>query len=440
MAFLTKKYLPRRSFIRGVGVTLALPFLESMVPAASAFGRVDGRPRTRLGCICFPHGALMDKWTPASDGTGFEFPQILKPLEPFRDQVNVVSHLRHALAYGVGATSNHNRSAAAFLSGADAKVGAQPSLGITIDQIVAQKHGQNTPLPSLELMIDQTTVNCGDGLSCVYRDTISWQGPTAPLPMQNNPQIVFERLFGDGSTSDQRKVRRQQSKSLLDSVLDETSALQLRVPPSDRSRLDQFLTDVREVERRIQTADKQLSDDLPIPVTPTGIPTDVEEHIKLMYDLQVLAWQADITRVSTFLMAKELVNTVYPKSGVRDAFHLLSHHSNIVANMNRFAVLNMYHVALFAYFLEKLKATPDGEGTLLDHALVLYGSGMGDGNLHNHTNLPILVVGGASGHLKGGRHLRQANNTPMANLLLAMLHIMDVPIETFGDSTEAIAL
>jgi hypothetical protein len=440
MSFITKTHLSRRTFLHGVGVTMALPLLESMIPAATAFGQTVARPRTRLGCIYFPHGAIMPKWTPAAAGAGYELTDILQPIKPFYDQVTVISDLRHANAYGSGATANHNRSAAAYLSGAFAEVGAQPSLGITVDQIAAQKIGQDTPLPSIELTIDEPSLNCGDGLSCSYRDTISWQGPHAPLPMENNPQVVFERLFGDGNTATQRKARRDQSISLLDSVLGEASALQRKLPASDRSRLDQYLTDVREIERRVHKAGQQLSDDLPIPTAPTGVPRDVEEHIKLMYDLQVLAWQAEITRVSTFLMCKELGTTVYPKSGVRDAFHTLSHHSNVPDNINRFAMLNTYHVALFAYFLDKLKSTPDGSGTLLDHSLVMYGSGMSDGNQHNHTDLPILLAGGASGRLKGGRHLRHPKNTPMANLLVAMLDTLAVTTDKLGDSTGAISL
>jgi hypothetical protein len=440
MSFITKAHLSRRTFLHGVGVTLSLPLLESMIPAATALAQTSARPRTRLGCIYFPHGAIMPKWTPATEGAGFELSEILQPLKPFQSQITVVSDLRHANAYGSGATANHNRSAAAYLSGAFAETGAQPSLGITVDQIAAQKIGQDTPLPSIELTIEAPSLNCGDGLSCSYRDTISWQGPHSPLPMQNNPQVVFERLFGDGNTAEQRRTRREQSLSLLDSVVGDVASLQRRLPATDRTRLDQYLSDVREIERRVQKAGEQLSDDLPVPPAPTGVPTDVEEHIKLMYDLQVLAWQAEITRISTFLMCKELSGAVYPKSGVRDAFHTLSHHSNVQDNIKRFAVLNTYHVGLFAYFLGKLRATPDGDGTLLDHSLVLYGSGMSDGNQHNHTDLPAVLAGGASGRLKGGRHLRHPKNTPMANLLLAMLDRLEVPTEKFGDSNGKVSL
>jgi len=440
MSFLTKKHLSRRTFLNGVGVTLALPLLESMVPAMALRAQLAPARRTRLGCIYFPHGAIMPKWTPSTDGAGFEMSEILEPLKAYQSQLNVISDLEHALAYGSGATANHNRSAASYLSGAFAKTGAQPHLGVTVDQIVAQKIGQDTPLPSLELMIEGSTLNCGDGLSCSYRDTISWQSASSPLPMQNNPQVVFERLFGDGNTASLRKARRQQSLNLLDSVMDEASALQRTLPAGDRARVDHYLNDVREIERRVQKAGQQLSDDLPIPAAPTGIPRDVEEHIKLMFDLQVLAWQADITRVTTLLLSKELSGATYPKSNIRDAFHTLSHHSNIQENKDRFAILNRYHVSLFAYFLEKLKTTPDGDASLLDHSLVLYGSGMSDGNQHNHTDLPIVLAGGASGRLKGGRHIRNPTKTPMSNLLVSMLQTLDIQAENFGDSTGVVTL
>ena len=440
MAFLTRTHLSRRTFLRGAGVTLALPLLDAMVPAATTLAQTAAKARTRFGAIYVPHGAIMNKWTPKTTGAGFELTDILQPLKPFYDQINAVSGLEHALAYGSGATANHNRSAAAFLSGAFAKTGAKAQLDVTVDQVIARNKGQDTPLPSLELMIEEPSLNCGDGLSCSYRDTISWQGPSSPLPMQNNPQVVFERLFGDGSTDAERTSRRKQSLSLLDSVVAEAGVLQRRLPATDRARIDQYLTDVREIERRIQKAGDSLTDDLDIPAAPTGVPKDVEEHIKLMYDLQAVAWQTEITRVSTFLMCKELSNAVYPKSGIRDAFHILSHHSGIQANIDRFTQLNRYHYTLFAYFLNKLKATPDGDGTLLDHSLVLFGSGMSDGNGHNHTDLPIVLAGGASGRLKGGRHIANPTKTPMANLLLSVLNALEVPAEKFGDSTGRVAL
>jgi hypothetical protein len=439
--YITRKHLSRRTFLNGVGVTIALPLLESMLPAATALAQTAARGRTRFGAIYVPHGATMDKWTPAQDGAGFELSEILQPLKPFYERINVISDLSHPQAYGGGsATANHNRSAATFLSGAHAAAGPRAHLGITMDQFAARHIGQDTPLPSIEMMIEDATLSCGDGLSCAYRDTISWQGPTAPLPMQNNPQVVFERLFGDGSTDAERRARRQQSVSLLDSVRGEAAALQRRLPAGDRSRVDQYLNDVREIERRIEKAAKQASTDVTLPDAPTGIPKDVEDHIKLMLDLQVLAWQADITRVTTLLLAKELSNAVYAKSGVRDAFHILSHHSNIRENQDRFAVLNRYHIGLLTYLLGKLQATPDGDGTLLDHSMILYGSAMGDGNQHNHYPLPIILAGGASGALKGGRHIRNTPETTMSNLLVAMLDKLGIPTEKFGDSTGTVSL
>jgi hypothetical protein len=434
--FITKKHLSRRTFLHGVGVTVALPFLESMVPARTALAQTAAKGTPRFGAIYFPHGATMDKWTPATEGMNFALTEILQPLDAFRSHVNIVSDLSHPQAYGGGsATSNHNRSAATFLSGAHAESGPKAHLGITMDQVAAQHIGQDTPLPSLELMIEDATLSCGDGLSCAYRDTISWQNATSPLPMENNPQVVFEKLFGDGNTDAERRARRQQAVSLLDSVVGEVSTLQKKLPATDRTRLDQYLGDIREVERRIQKASQESATELTLPALPTGVPKDVEAHIKLMFDLQVLAWQANITRVTTLLMAKELSNAVYPKSGVRDAFHILSHHSNLRENMDRFAVLNRYHVTLFTYLLDKLRSIPDGDGTLLDHSLLLYGSAMSDGNQHNHGPLPVILAGGASGTLKGGRHLRNPKDTTMSNLLLAMLDKLRIPTEKFGDST-----
>ena len=438
--FITKKHVSRRTFLHGVGASVALPFLESMVPAATPYAQTAARPKTRLGCIYVPHGATMDKWTPGQSGSSFELSDILQPLAPFKDRVNVISDLSHPQAYGGGsATANHNRSAATFLSGAHAEAGPQARLGVTVDQFAAQHIGQDTPLPSLELTIEGPSVSCGEGLSCAYRDTIAWQGPLTPLPMENNPQVVFERLFGDGSTDAERRARRQQSLGLLDSVLGEAAALRGKLPAGDRSRVDRYLDDVREIERRIEKA-KQASTNLDLPDAPVGVPKDVEEHVKLMIDLQVLAWQSDITRVTTLLLAKELSNAVYPKSGVRDAFHILSHHSNVRENQDRFAVLNRYHVTLVAYLLEKLRTTPDGDGTLLDHSMILYGSAMSDGNQHNHGPLPIVLAGGASGALKGGRHLRNPGDTTMSNLLLAMLDKLGTPAERFGDSTGMLSL
>ncbi len=440
--FLSKKHLSRRTFLRGAGVGIALPLLESMVPATTALAQSGALPATRFCSIYFPHGATMSKWTPLTEGSNFEFNDIMKPLEPHRDWITVVSDLTHQLAYGPGgATANHNRSAAAYLTGAKAQNGAQPRLGISADQLAVQYIGQGTPLPSIELAIEEASLSCGEGMSCAYRNTISWQSESVPLPMQNNPQVVFEQLFGDGATEEQRLARRKQSLSLLDSVTEQVRSLNKTLPTSDRDRVDQYLSDIREIERRIiQTAEQVSEDDLDIPAKPAGIPVDVEDHIRLMYDLLVLAWQADISRVSTFLLAKELSNAVYPKSGVRDSFHTLSHHSNNEENKLRFAVINNYHVDLFSYFVGRLRDTPDGDGNLLDHSMILYGSGMSDGNSHNHTPLPVLVAGKASGRVRGNQHIRNADNTPMSNLLLGMLDKLGVEQESFGDSNGVVTI
>jgi hypothetical protein len=435
--FITRKHLSRRAVLRGGGTILALPLLESMVPAMAA----TPAPKPRFGAIYFPHGATMARWTPKDEGRDFTFSEILRPLEPYRAHINVISNLRHPLAYGAGgATGNHNRSSSTFLSGAKAATGAQPRLGITADQVAVKTLGQDTPLPSLELTIEGSSMSCGEGLSCAYRNTLSWQGELSPLPMQNDPQVVFEHLFGDGATEAQRAAHRAQSLSLLDSVADQVNGLDRRLPATDRRRLDSFVTDVREIERRIAKAGERVDGDVTLPAKPDGVPDDVESHIKLMYDLMALAWQTEITRVSTFLMAKELSGAVYPQSGVRDSFHILSHHSNNEDNKARFAVLNRYHAGLFAYFLEKLQGIPDGDGTLLDHSLILYGSGMSDANAHDHDPLPIVLAGRAGGTLAGNRHLVQAPATPMSNLLLSMLDKLGCKEERFGDSTGRLAI
>jgi hypothetical protein len=435
--FITRRHLSRRAMLRGAGTLLALPLLESMLPAMAALPA----PRTRFAAIYFPHGVTMSRWTPKDAGKDFTFSEILQPLAPFRSHLNVISNLSHPLAYGPGgATGNHNRSSATFLSGAKAASGAQPKLGITVDQVAVKHLGQDTPLPSLELMTEDSSMSCGEGLSCAYRNTLSWQGELSPLPMQNNPQVLFEQLFGDGANDAQRSARRAQALSLLDSVTEQINDLDRRLPAADRQRLDRFVTDVREIERRIAQAGERVDGSVQLPGKPHGIPDDIEQHVKLMYDLMTLAWQTEITRISTFLFAKELSNAVYPKSGIRDSFHILSHHSNNEDNKARFAVLNRYHSGLLAYFLDKLAKLPDGDGTLLDHSLVLYGSGMSDGNAHDHDPLPILLAGGASGRLEGNRHLVQPPHTPMSNLLVALLDKLGCPEGQFGDSTAGIAI
>ena len=436
MSFITKKHLPRRTFLRGVGATIALPLLDSMVAAQTPIRKTAAAARSRLSCIYVPHGATMDKWTPAATGRGFEFTEILTPLEKVRDRITVVSNLAHAKAGAVGsdAGADHARSAAVFLSG------EQPArdairVGSTIDQIAVRHIGQDTPLPSLELAIEDVALSCGSGYACAYSNTISWKDADTPLPMENNPQVVFEKLFGDGGNDADRAARRRQSRSLLDSVVSQVASLRQDLPAGDNVRLTEYLDNVREIERRIQKAETQFPSDLTLPDAPVGVPESFDEHFKLMYDLQVLAFRAEITRIATMMYARDTSLTVYPQSGVRESFHVASHHSNARAQMDRFAVINRYHVQLLAYFLEKLKATPDGDGTLLDHSVVLYGSSMSNGNQHDHDPLPVILAGGAAGQLEGGRHVQAAPHTPMSNLLVSVLDKLGIDQDRHGDST-----
>jgi len=441
VTFLSKRHLSRRTFLKSGGVTLALPLLESMVPAGTALAATAAAPKTRLGCIYIPHGATMDKWTPKGEDGAFEFSETLQPLAPFRDRINVISDLAHApvapwTGEDTGGAENHVRAAAVFLSGAHPVKKNEAHVGITIDQVAAQHVGQDTPLPSIEMSMEPLNLTCGDaGFTCAYRNTLSWASAALPLPMENNPQIVFERLFGDGSTDAQRQERRQQSRSLLDSILHEVPSLQKDLPAGDKRRLNDYLEEVREIERRVKQVDAQLSRDLNLPDAPVGIPAAFEDHLKLMFDLQVLAYKSEITRISTLMLARENSNAVYPGAGVREGFHNASHHSNERKNMDQFAVINQYHVKMLAYFLERLRATPDGDGTLLDHSMILYGSSLSDGNEHNFDPLPIVLAGGASGRLRGGRHVRHAPHTPMSNLLLTMLDKLGAHVDAIGDST-----
>jgi len=436
MTFITKKHLPRRTFLRGMGVAVSLPLLDSMVPAQTPLAKTAASPKSRLSCIYVPHGATMDKWTPGKEGTGFEFTEILAPLEKYRDRVNIISNLAHPAAGGVGsdAGADHARSAAVYLSGVHPEQGTV-HVGTTLDQCVAEAIGQDTPLPSLEVSIEEVALSCGSGYACAYSNTISWKTATTPLPMENNPQVVFEKLCGDGSNAADRAARKQEGRSLLDSVMNEAASLQKELPAGDRARLSEYLEDVREIERRIQKAERAIPEDLRIPEAPVGIPEAFDDHFNLMFDLQVLAFKAEITRVATMMYARDTSGAVYPQSGVRDGFHVASHHSNTRANMDKFALINRYHAHLLAYYLEKLRATPDGDGSLLDHSMVLYGSSMSNGNQHDHDPLPIVLAGGAAGQLKGGRHLQFAPHTPMSNLLWAMADKLGVRRESFGDST-----
>ncbi len=427
MRYLTKKHLSRRSVLRGAGAAVALPFLESMLPAGISTAQAAGAPRSRLACVYIPHGCVMNRWVPAAAGKRFDLPSILASLEPYRERVNVVSGLKLASAY-VGpssAAANHGRSSQCWLTCMPEEEGPTPT---SVDQLAARHIGQETPLPSLELAIEGGS-------------SISYLTPQTPLPMETNPRIVFERLLGDGSTPEERAMRQRQLGSLLDSVTDQVGALKRGLPAADRERMDRYLTDVRELERRLALAADSALATTEVPDKPNGIPSDFEEHVALMFDLLVLAWQADLTRIATFMVSRELSNRVYPKSGVTEGFHNASHHSEVPANLDRLATLNEYHTrTTIAYFVRKLAETPDGDGSLLDHSIVVHGSGMANPNQHDHDPLPIVLAGGGAGRLEGGRHLHASPETPFANLLLALLDKLDVPVESFGDSTGALAI
>jgi hypothetical protein len=443
--FITKKCLSRRTLLRGAGCAVALPLLDSMIPAGTALAQTAAAPRSRLASIYIPHGATMDLWTPAREGRDFEFSEILEPLAPLRRYVNVISDLAHApvapwSGEDTGGAENHVRAAAVFLSGAHPVKGDHALVGATLDQVAAAHVGQDTPLPSIELSIEPVGLNCDADFTCAYRNTLSWKTPTLPLPMDNNPQIVFERLFGDGSTDAERRERRAQAKSLLDSIGQQVETLNRALPAADRSRLSDYLEEVREVERRVDLVDSKLAEDIELPEAPVGVPRDFEAHLDVMFDLQVLAFRTEITRIATLMLARENSNKRFPRSGVSEGFHNASHHSNERRNMDAFARINHYHVALLANFLRKLEATPDGDGNLLEHSMVLYGSSLSDGNEHNFDPLPVVLAGGAAGALEGGRHIRNAPHTPMSNLLLGMLHTLGVPVDSIGDSTEPLAI
>ena len=431
---ITRTALPRRTFLRGLGAAVALPLLDAMVPSMTALAKTAARPVRRLGFVYMPMGCDLPRWTPPG-GQLTALSPTLQSLAPFVDQLTVISNLELKNAYpGTHATSN-----AAFLSAAKAKwtESSDYYLGTTVDQIAAKQLGDQTLLPSLELSMDllQMVGQCDNGYACVYQNNLSWSSPTTPLPAEAHPRVVFERLFGEGGSSADRRAALRKRASLLDWVRDDITRLQNRLGPEDRARVSQYLDTVREVERRIQKAEAATADDhLPDLDRPAGVPAAYADHAKLMFDLQVLAMQADVTRVMTFQLARETSNRTYPEIGVPDPHHPLTHHGNDPDKIARMAKINAFHVSLFAYYLEKLKATPEGDGTLLDHSLVLYGSGMGNPNIHDHVNLPVVVAGGAAGRVKGGRHIQYAEPTPLANLHLTLLERAGVRMDAFADS------
>lgn len=431
----TKKALPRRTFLRGAGTTLALPLLDAMVPPLTALSKTPARTVRRLGFVYVPMGSDITRWTPPVEGALAELSPTLSSLAPVVDDVTVITNLELKNSYpGTHATSN-----AGFLSAAKAKwtESTDYHLGTTVDQIAAQRIGQGTRLPSLEMAMDLVSMvgQCDNGFACVYQNNLSWSSPTTPLPAEAHPRIVFERLFGEGGTPQQRRAALSRKASLLDWVKEDANRLQAELGPADRTKVSQYLDSIREVERRIQNAEQSATErDLPDLDRPVGVPVQYADHAKLMFDLQVLALQADITRVVTFQLARETSTRTYPEAGVPEPHHPLTHHGNNPDKIAKVAKINAFHVSLFAAFLEKLKATQDGDGSLLDHSLYLYGSGMGNPNVHDHTNLPILVAGGAASGVRGGQHIRYAEPTPLSNLHLTLLDKVGIHLDSFQDS------
>jgi len=449
MNYITRKHLSRRTILRGVGTALALPWLDAMMPAAKAAKSTAGAPAVRLAFVYVPNGIIPGAWTPSVEGTNFEFTRTMKALEPFRDHVTVVSGLAqiNGRALGDGA-GDHARAGATWLTGVHPKKteGAGIHAGISADQVAAKEFGKSTQFASLEIGLESPSLagGCDSGYSCAYSNTISWRGPTTPNPVEINPRAVFERLFGEGDSTDP-KARMKNFKeqgSLLDYITGDIDRMETNLGPRDRGKLTEYLDSIRDVERRIQMAEEQ-NDSMKVPLIerPAGVPAEFEDHAKLMMDLQAIAFQADLTRVITFMLAREGSDRSYRQIGISDGHHPLTHHQNDPEKIEKVTQINTYHVKMLAYYVEKLRATQDGDGSLLDHSMILYGSSICDGNAHTHHDLPLVLVGGAAGQLKGGRHLRYPKETPMNNLLLTILDKAKVPVpEKLGDSTGELKL
>jgi hypothetical protein len=432
---ITKKALPRRTFLKTVGATMALPLLDAMIPAATALDKTPAKPVRRLGFVFMPMGCDQSRWTPRGEKTLAQLSPILDSLAPVKDRITILTNMELANAYpGSHATSNSS-----FLSAAKAKhtEGNDYYLGTTVDQVAAKQLGLETQLPSLEMSMDlmQTVGQCDNGYACVYQNNLSWSSPTTPLPSEAHPRIVFESLFGEGGNAAERQAALRKRASLLDAFNHEIARLKRKLGTGDRAKVDQYLETIREVERRIQRAEADAANNpLPDLDRPVGVPAAYADHARLMFDLQLLAFQGDVTRVITFQLARETSNRTYPEIGVPDPHHPLSHHGNDPAKIERMPKINQFHVSLFAEFLQKMKDTPEGNGSLLDHSLYLYGSGIGNPNIHDHTNLPTIVAGGAAGGMKGNRHIRYEKPTPLANLHLTLLDKVGVRLDSFADS------
>lgn len=441
MTFITKKKMARRTMLKGLGASLALPMLDSMMPALSA----ATTPTTRLGWVYVSHGVIWSQWKPTQLGYGFELTPNLKPLEKLNGQFNILTGLSHLEADTKGdGSGDHTRASAAWLTGVHAydrtRPGVEVKLATTADQLAAQVLGKNSRIPSIEMTVDTASAGSCDSGDCFYVNTVSWRNPTTPNLPENQPRVVFERLFGDGGSSAQRLARSKKTGSILDSVMEEASGLASTLGNSDRSKLGEYLDSVRDLEQRIQGTESKAAENFELPDRPVGIPDSFEEHTKLMFDLQIMAYRADLTRVFSMILARELSGRTYPMIGIPGQHHLISHHRDDAELMSQKARIDTYHVQMLGYLLEKMAATPDGDGSLLDHSLIMYGSGMGNGNLHRHSDMPVLLAGKLGGKFKTGYHLDYKMDTPMANLLVAILDKAGVPIEKMGDSTGPLKL
>jgi hypothetical protein len=435
MSFVTSKSLPRRTILRGLGATMALPFLEAMVPAFSPRAQAAVKPAHRFQTFYVPNGMAMEFWTPKGEGADFELSPILQPLAPYKNQMLVLSGLHANWNY------IHAGASGSFLTGTTrgGRTEVEIIADVSIDQLLAKQFAKETQVASLELSMDaaNNAGACTGNLSCVYTHTLSWKSATQPLPMEYNPRAVFEKLFGDSGSTERaaREARLRQHKSILDSVTEKLTALRKELGPQDQVKVAEYTEAIRDVERRIQRAEEQHDLELPAMEQPQGVPAVFEDHLALMLDLQLLALQADLTRVISFMISKEQSARPYPQIGVPEAHHPLSHHGNVPDIIAHMSKINTYHTQLFSQYLAKLRATPDGDGSLLDHMTILYGSGISNSNAHAGDNLPVLVVGGGAGRIKGGRHLKYADEPPMANLLLTLMDKLDVPVEKVGGST-----
>jgi len=436
--FITKKHLSRRTFLRGAGVAVGLPLLDAMIPAWTALAQTAAKPKPHMGFIYFPLGAIMDQWTPTSEGKNFDLPPIIKPLEPFKKYLTIVSGMENRAAIG----PVHALSPGTWLSGVAPRKTQDPYGGVTVDQIAAEHIGQDTPLPSLEVAAEGRGVtggSCDRDYGCSYGATISFRTPTTPLPMEVNPRKLFERLFGQGDTPEERKKLVRQYGSILDQVSEEAAELQRSLGAQDRARLGDYLETVREIERRVQKMEKQDTSNLALPEPPLGIPASFDEQLKLMFDIVALAYQANLTRVFTFMMAREATDRTYPQIGVPDSFHAISHHQNLQKKLVPLGKIQTYNTEIFAKFLAKLAKMPDGDGSMLDHSIILFGSNMSNSNAHNHFPLPTAILGGGMGRIKGSQHIRVPDQTPLANLLVTLLDRAGVPMEKLGDSTSQVS-